>query len=146
MSTHERSSIYYISSCALLSCSDQFITFKLTFVSTSCGRHFLTCSWILKNAREGSLAITFKVSDTLSVTEKKQRKFEVATSNDLGDANTMYKKKTVLNFDVDLGVKVTQDVAQYALHHVIYAEYAHAKLTVATSNGLGDTFTRKYII
>ena len=25
-------------------------------------------------------------------------------------------------FDLDLGVKVTQDVAQYPLHHVIYSD------------------------
>ena len=44
----------------------------------------------------------------------------------------------------DLVVKVTQDVVQYALHHVTYA---HANFEVATSNGLGeDAFTRKYII
>ena len=47
-------------------------------------------------------------------------------------------------FDHDFGVKVTQDVAQYPLHHVTYA---HVKSEVATSNGLGgDAFTRKYII
>ena len=33
----------------------------------------------------------------------------------------------------DLGVKVTQDVAQYPLHHVTYA---HVKFEVATCNGL----------
>ena len=44
----------------------------------------------------------------------------------------------------DLGVKVTQNVAQYPLHHVTYAA---TKSEVATSNGLGgDAFTRKYII
>ena len=42
-------------------------------------------------------------------------------------------------FDLDLGVKVTQDVAQYTLHHVTYA---HAKFEVAMSNGFGgDAFT-----
>jgi hypothetical protein len=41
-----------------------------TFVSTSCGRDFLTCSCTLKNAKEGSLAIIFILSDILSVTEK----------------------------------------------------------------------------
>ena len=40
-----------------------------TFVSASCGRHFLTCSCILKKAKEGSLAITFMLSDNFSVTE-----------------------------------------------------------------------------
>ena len=43
-------------------------------------------------------------------------------------------------FDLDLGVKVTQNVTQYPLHHVIYAP---TKFEVATSNGLGeDTITR----
>ena len=43
-------------------------------------------------------------------------------------------------FDLDLGVKVTQNVTQYPLHHVIYAP---TKFEVATSKGLGeDTITR----
>ena len=43
-------------------------------------------------------------------------------------------------FDIDLGVKVTRNVAQYPLHHVTYLE---TKFKVAMSNGLGgDTFTR----
>ena len=43
-------------------------------------------------------------------------------------------------FDLDLGVKVTRNFAQYPLHHVIYAS---TKFEVATSNGLGeDTITR----
>ena len=43
-------------------------------------------------------------------------------------------------FDLDLGVKVTRNVTQYPLHHVIYAPI---KFEVATSNGLGeDTITR----
>ena len=47
-------------------------------------------------------------------------------------------------FDVDLGVKVTQNVAQYPLHHMTYAP---AKFEVAFSNGLGGyAFTIKYII
>ena len=37
-------------------------------------------------------------------------------------------------FDLDLGVKVTQNVAQYPLHHVTYA----ATKFEATSKGLGD--------
>ena len=42
----------------------------------------------------------------------------------------------------DLGVKVTQYVAQYSLH---YDTYAATKFDVAMSNGLGgDKFTRKY--
>ena len=40
-------------------------------------------------------------------------------------------------FDLDLGVKATQNIAKYPLH---------AKFEVATSNSLGDAFTRKYII
>ena len=40
----------------------------------------------------------------------------------------------------DLGVKVTQNVAQYPLHHVTYSA---TKFEVATSYPLGgDTFTR----
>ena len=35
-------------------------------------------------------------------------------------------------FNLDLGVKVTQDVVQYPLHHVAYA---FAKFDVATFNG-----------
>ena len=43
-------------------------------------------------------------------------------------------------FDLDLGVKVTQNDAQYPLHHVTYS---HSKFEVATLNSLGgDTFTR----
>ena len=66
-------------------------------------------------------------------------KFEVATSKGLGgDAFT--KKNQYLTFDLDLGVKVTQNVAQYPLHHVTYSA---PMFEVATSNGLGgDTFTR----
>ena len=40
----------------------------------------------------------------------------------------------------DVGVKVTRNIAQYPLHHVIYAS---AKIEVATTNNLGeDTITR----
>ena len=47
----------------------------------------------------------------------------------------------VFMFDLDLGV--TQNIAQYPLHHVTYAP---AKFEVAMSNDLGgDKFTRKYI-
>ena len=43
-------------------------------------------------------------------------------------------------FDFRPWVKVTQNVAQYPLHHVTYSA---TKFEVATSNGLGgDTFTR----
>ena len=56
----------------------------------------------------------------------------------------IYKKIHYLTFDLDLWVKakvkVTQNVTQYPLHHVIYAP---TKFEVATSNGLGeDTITR----
>ena len=45
-----------------------------------------------------------------------------------------------MTFDLDLGVKVTRNVAQFPLHHVTYSP---TKFEVATSNGLrGDTFTR----
>ena len=44
----------------------------------------------------------------------------------------------------DLGVKVTQDVAQYPPHHM---NSVPASFEVALSNSLGeDAFTRKYII
>ena len=43
-----------------------------------------------------------------------------------------------------LGVKVTQNVAQYPLHHV---NHPATKFEVAKSNRLGgDTFTRKFNI
>ena len=66
-------------------------------------------------------------------------KFEVATSNSLGE--DAFTRKTL--FDLDLWVKVTQHVAQYPLHHVTYSP---ANFANATSNSLGDAFTRKYII
>ena len=47
-------------------------------------------------------------------------------------------------YDLDLGVKVTQNVAQYNPHHVTYAP---ENFEVRMSNGSGeDAFTRKYII
>ena len=46
-----------------------------------------------------------------------------------------------LTFDLDLGVKVTLNVAQYPLRHVTHPA---TKFEVARSNQLGgDTFTRK---
>ena len=46
-------------------------------------------------------------------------------------------------FDLDLGVKVAQNIALYPLHHVTYAP---AKFEVPMSNGLGeDAFARKNI-
>ena len=53
----------------------------------------------------------------------------------------IYKKKTL--YYLEIGVKVTQNVAKYTLHHVTYAP---AKFEVAKSNSFGgDEFTRKYI-
>ena len=47
-------------------------------------------------------------------------------------------------YDLDLVVKVTQNVVQYPANHMTYAP---AKFEAATSNSLGeDGFTRKYII
>ena len=49
-----------------------------------------------------------------------------------------------LNFDLDLGVNIIQNVVQHTLLHMIYAP---AMFGVATSEDLGgDAFTRKYII
>ena len=49
-----------------------------------------------------------------------------------------------MTFDLDLGVKIEQNVAQYSLHHVTYAA---TKFEVAKSNGLGgDAFAKKFII
>ena len=49
-----------------------------------------------------------------------------------------------LIFDFDLGVKVTQNVAQYPLHYVTFSA---TKFAVTTSNSLGgDAFTRKFNI
>ena len=46
--------------------------------------------------------------------------------------------------DLDLGVKVTKNVAKYHPYHVTYAP---VNFEVAMSNGSGeDSFTRKYII
>ena len=54
------------------------------------------------------------------------------------------QKNQYLSFDLDFGVKVTQNVAQYPLHYVTYSA---TKFEVAMSNRLGgDTFTRKYNI
>ena len=44
-------------------------------------------------------------------------------------------------FDLDLGVKVIRNVAQYPLHHMTYSA---TKFEFATSKGLGgDAFTKK---
>ena len=67
-------------------------------------------------------------------------KFEVAMSNRFFRRRYIYKKIHLLA--LTLGVKVTQNVAQYPLHHVTYSA---TKFEVATCTpyGLGgDTFTR----
>ena len=47
-------------------------------------------------------------------------------------------------FDLDIGVKVTQNVAQCPLHHVTYAP---TEIEVITSKALGgEAFTRKFNI
>ena len=54
----------------------------------------------------------------------------------------MHLQEKIL-FDLDLGAKVTQNVAQYPRHHVTYAP---PKFDIATSHGWGDdASTRKYI-
>ena len=62
-------------------------------------------------------------------------KFEVATCNGLGgDAFT-----STLS-DLDIGVKITQNVDQYPPHHMAYAP---AKFEFATSSCLGDMHLQK---
>ena len=54
----------------------------------------------------------------------------------------IYKKIHYVIFDLDLGV--TQNLAQYPLHHVTYSA---TKFEAATSKGLGgDAFIRKFNI
>ena len=65
--------------------------------------------------------------------------FEVTTSKALG--GKAFTRNSI--FDLDLGIKVTQNVAQYPLHHVTHPA---TKFEVARSNRLGDTFTRKFNI
>ena len=63
--------------------------------------------------------------------------FEITMSKALG--GEAFTRNLI--FDLDLGVKVTQNVAQYPLHHV---NHPATKFEVARSNRLGgDTFTRK---
>ena len=53
----------------------------------------------------------------------------------------MHLQENIL-FDLDLGVKVTQIVAQCHLHHVTYAP---TEFEVTTSKGFGgDAFTRDF--
>ena len=57
---------------------------------------------------------------------------------------TRVSRETLALFtDYGIWVKVTQNVAQYPLHHVTYAPI---NFEVAMSNGLGDALKRKYII
>ena len=68
------------------------------------------------------------------------KEFEVTTSKALG--REALTRNSI--FDLDLGVKVTQNVAQYPLHNVTHPA---TKFEVARSNRLGvDTFTRKFNI
>ena len=54
------------------------------------------------------------------------------------------QENSIFDLDLDLGVKVTQNVAQYPLHHVTYSA---TKFEVTLYNHLGgDTITRKYNI
>ena len=46
-------------------------------------------------------------------------------------------------FDLDIGVKVTRNIAQCPLHHVTYAS---TEFEVTTSKALGEAFTRKFNI
>ena len=52
------------------------------------------------------------------------------------------QENSILTFDVDLGVKVTQNVVQLPLHHVTYPA---TKFEVATSNRLGRLYIYKKI-
>ena len=42
------------------------------------------------------------------------------------------QESIIFGLDLGVGVKVTQNVAQYTTHHITYA---HAKFEVAMSNG-----------
>ena len=65
--------------------------------------------------------------------------FDVATSNSLG-GDAFSKKIHYFTFDFDIGFKVTRNIAQYPLDHVICAS---TTFEVAKSYGLGeDTITR----
>ena len=74
-------------------------------------------------------------------------KFDVATSKGLG--GDAFKKNQYLTFDLDLGVKVTRNFAQYPLYYVTFSarkfevamfkrRYIYKKIHCLT-----DTFTRK---
>ena len=54
------------------------------------------------------------------------------------------QENSIFDLDLDLGVKVTRNFAQYPLHHVTYSA---TKFKVASSKGFGgDAFTRKFNI
>ena len=67
------------------------------------------------------------------------QRLEFATSNNLGD--DAFTRTNALGGDVF--TRKYMICAQYPLHHVTYAP---AKFEIATSNGLGNAFTRKYIV
>ena len=70
-------------------------------------------------------------------------KFEVATSNRL-ERRYIYLKIHHLISDLDLGVKVTRNVAKCPLHHMTYSA---SKFDVTKSKALGgEAFARKFII
>ena len=54
-----------------------------------------------------------------------------------------HRKYPLFTFDLDLGVIVTHKGAKYPPHHVTHGP---GKFEVATSNGKGDAFKRKYIL
>ena len=60
----------------------------------------------------------------------------LSTSRDISTCKVL---SCCLTFDLDLEVKVTLNIAQYSLHHVIYAS---AKFKNAGSNDLEGTITR----
>ena len=69
---------------------------------------------------------------------KASAKFEVASSNSLGDAHT--RKYIILLLTFTLGQGQIRNFAQFPLHHMTYAS---AKFEVALSKGLGgNAFTR----
>ena len=69
--------------------------------------------------------------------------FKVTTSKGLeGDAFT--RKIRYLNSDLNLGIKVARNVAQYPLHHVTCSA---TRFEVASPNILTENiFTKKYVI
>ena len=82
--------------------------------------------------------IVYKLDRNIKVTWN-NAKFEVATFKLWVDALTRE-----YSIDIDLGSKVTWDLAQCPLYHVTYAP---ANFEVETSTGFKeDAFTKKYII